>query len=92
MCTRHELGEQMAPLMLAMMGILESGRRSRDRVLVRFCGRLTEASADLWTFVVKEGMEPTNNPAERVLRRAVLWRRRSFGCHSADGCRSWSES
>lgn len=86
-CTRHELGDQMAPLMLAMMGILESGRRSRDRVLVRFCERLTEVSADIWTFVVEEGVEPTNNHAERVLRRAVLWRRRSFGCHSADGCR-----
>jgi transposase len=41
----------------------------------------------LWTFVVYAGVEPTNNHAERVLRRAVLWRRRSFGCHSADGCR-----
>jgi transposase len=86
-CTRHELGDQLAPLILAMMEILESGRRSRDRVLVRFCARLTEVSADLWTFVVVEGVEPTNNHAERVLRRAVLWRRRSFGCHSADGCR-----
>jgi transposase len=33
------------------------------------------------------GLEPTNNRAERVLRRALLWRRRSFGCHSAEGCR-----
>ncbi len=41
----------------------------------------------LWTFVDREGVEPTNNHAERVLRRAVLWRRRSFGCHSPEGCR-----
>mgnify|MGYP001217501613 CR=1 FL=1 len=86
-CTRHELGDRMAPMMLAMMGVLESGRRSRDSKLVRFCERLTEVSVDLWTFVVTEGVEPTNNHAERVLRRAVLWRRRSFGCHSAEGCR-----
>jgi transposase len=85
-CTRHELGDQMAPMMLAMMGILESGRRSRDSKLARFCERLTEVSVDIWTFVVEEGVEPTNNHAERVLRRAVLWRRRSFGCHSAKGC------
>jgi transposase len=85
-CTRQELGDQMAPMMLAMIGILESGRRSRDSKLVRFCERLTEVSVDLWTFVVEEGVEPTNNHAERVLRRAVLWRRRSFGCHSAKGC------
>ncbi|MFO0906738.1 MAG: IS66 family transposase [Pirellulales bacterium] len=86
-CTRRELGDQMAPLMLAMLEVLWSGRRSRDRVLVRFCERLAESYGDAWTFVVKEGVEPTNNHAERVLRRAVLWRRRSFGCHSADGCR-----
>ena len=32
-------------------------------------------------------MEPTNNSAERALRRPVLWRRRSFGTQSADGSR-----
>ena len=85
-CTRRELGDQMAPLTLAMLGILESGRRSRDGKLVRFCARLREVYVDAWTFVVEQGVEPTNNHAERVLRRAVLWRRRSFGCHSAKGC------
>lgn len=80
------MGRQMAPLMLSMVAILESGRRSRDRVLVRFCERLAEVSVDLWTFVVEKGVEPTNNHAERVLRHGVLWRRLSFGCHSAKGC------
>jgi hypothetical protein len=74
------------PLMLSMQMVLESGCRSRDGVLVRFCERLMEVSVDLWTFAVEGDVEPTNNHAERVLRRAVLWRRRSFGCHSADGC------
>ena len=32
-------------------------------------------------------MEPTNNAAERALRRAVLWRRRSFGTESEAGSR-----
>ena len=41
----------------------------------------------LWTFVFDEGVEPTNNQAERLLRPAVLWRKRSFGCHSEEGCR-----
>jgi hypothetical protein len=40
-----------------------------------------------WAFLVFDDVEPTNNHAERVLRPAVVWRRRSFGCHSADGCR-----
>jgi len=86
-CTRTELDERMAPLMVAMQGVLGAGRRSRDRKFARFCERLGEDFVHLWTFVDMEGVEPTNNHAERVLRRAVLWRRRSFGCHSADGCR-----
>jgi transposase len=66
---------------------LEKGERSRDKKLARFCVRLRARQAALWTFATTEGVEPTNNHAERVQRRAVLWRRRSFGCHSADGCR-----
>ena len=31
--------------------------------------------------------EPTNNHAERLRRRGVLWRKNAFGCHSAAGCR-----
>ena len=37
-----------------------------------------------------EGVEPTNNVSERALRPAVLWRKKSFGCHSESGCR-WVE-
>jgi hypothetical protein len=41
----------------------------------------------LWTFVRVREVEPTNNAAERALRRAVLWRRRSFGTQSETGSR-----
>jgi len=34
-----------------------------------------------------EGVEPTNNVAERGLRPAVLWRKGSFGSDSAAGSR-----
>jgi transposase len=51
------------------------------------CRNLLDLEPALWTFVRVEGVEPTNNAAERAVRPAVLWRRRSFGCHSADGCR-----
>jgi transposase len=34
-----------------------------------------------------EGVEPTNNNAERVLRQAVIWRKLSFGTQSSDGSR-----
>src|SRR5687767_14049022 len=32
-----------------------------------------------------DGVEPTNNSAERALRPAVLWRKGSFGSESAAG-------
>ena len=34
-----------------------------------------------------EGVEPTNNTAERALRPCVLWRKGSFGKQSAKGSR-----
>jgi transposase len=38
-----------------------------------------------FTFVYEEGVEPTNNAAERALRTAVQWRKIMFGTRSADG-------
>ena len=51
------------------------------------CVNILKLEMALWTFVRVEGVEPTNNDAERRLRRGVLWRRRSFGTQSADGSR-----
>jgi hypothetical protein len=34
-----------------------------------------------------DGVGPTNNQIERVLRLAVLWRKKSFGSQSEGGCR-----
>ena len=53
----------------------------------RTCANILKLEVALWTFVRVEGVEPTNNSAERGLRRAVLWRRRSFGTQSEDGSR-----
>jgi transposase len=81
------MDEKMAPLMLQLADVLQSGERSRDRKLARFCARVMQVYPALWTFVVVAGVEPTNNHAERVQRLAVLWRKNCFGCHSDTGCR-----
>jgi len=52
---------------------------------VRTCQQLLKVEAALWTFVTTEGIEPTNNAAERALRPAVLWRKNSFGSQSETG-------
>jgi len=56
----------------------EAGAMARDLF------RLEKA---LWTFVAHDGVEPTNNLAERDLRTAVIWRETSFGTDSARGSR-----
>jgi transposase len=86
-CTRADLEARMDPHIHALTDVLAAGLRCRDAKTRGFCARLTEEQYGLWTFVGTAGVEPTNNHAERVLRRAVVWRRRSFGCHSAAGCR-----
>ena len=50
-------------------------------------GALLTVEESLWTFVRVEGVEPTNNHIERMLRLAVLWRKKSFGSQSDAGCR-----
>jgi transposase len=43
--------------------------------------------ASLWTFAGRDGIEPTNNAAERAVRHAVCWRKTSYGTDSAQGSR-----
>jgi transposase len=67
--------------------LLQRGGRCHCAPTATFCRNLLELEPALWTFTRIAGVEPTNNAAERALRPAVLWRRRSFGCHSEAGCR-----
>jgi len=39
----------------------------------------------LWLFVYVDGVEPTNNLAERGLRHGVIWRKISYGSQSETG-------
>lgn len=67
--------------------LLQTGCRCADTKAATFCVNVLELLPAVWRFVVTEGIEPTNNHAERLLRRGVLWRKQSFGCSSAAGCR-----
>src|SRR5947199_10077 len=57
------------------------------RVVACFQVHARRGLEGLRTFAHVEGVEPTNNAAERAVRPVVLWRKRSFGCHSEAGCR-----
>jgi len=49
------------------------------------CREVLAVEPALWTFVRVEGIEPTNNAAERALRHAVQWRKMSHGTESEVG-------
>jgi transposase len=85
--TRQQLKTLIEPLQRRLGKTLLEGGLGDDPRVAKFCGNLLEIESALWTFVTHEGVEPTNNYMERLLRRAVLWRRRSFGCNSPVGCR-----
>jgi transposase len=55
-----------------------------------FARTLERELGAMWTFVVEEGVEPTNNRAERALRFGVLWRKQMQGTYSEKGDR-WVE-
>ena len=51
------------------------------------CRELLASETHLWTFVRVEGVEPTNNDAERALRHGVIYRKLSGGTDSESGSR-----
>jgi transposase len=67
--------------------LLARGSTSRCAKTAALCGQLMELEPALWTFLRHDGVEPTNNRAERAVRKGVLWRKKSFGCVSEGGCR-----
>jgi transposase len=67
--------------------LLLRGLRCRHSKTSGMCQELLQNRERLWTFLEQEGVEPTNNAAERALRHAVIWRKLSFGTQSAAGSR-----
>jgi transposase len=84
---RAGLQRRLEPVAEGLHEALEHGRGCADAKAATFCANLLALEPALWTFAAVEGVEPTNNHAERLLRSGVLWRKNAFGCHSESGCR-----
>ena len=84
---RARLQTELKPIQSALRALLEdAGRKSkRTRYHRRFANNLLKVWPALWTFVTIEGVEPTNNPAERALRSPVIHRKLSHGTRTDDG-------
>jgi transposase len=77
----------MWPVRQAVERLLEAGQTCGVPKTEGTCRELLKLRQALWTFVRHEGVEPTNNAAERAIRPGVLWRKGSFGTQSAEGSR-----
>lgn len=78
---------------------IEAGSKEDVKVLLKVgamhedCQNKTKATCtdflnrfeELWFFVYTDGVEPTNNVAERGLRHGVIWRKLSHGSQSEIG-------
>lgn len=85
--SRAGLQGEMAAIRAQVENLLLRGKCSGNARLKGMCDELYKHRDRLWTFVDVEGVEPTNNAAERSLRQAVIWRKLSFGTQSAAGSR-----
>lgn len=82
--TRDELLRKTEPIRQRVGELLEQGSYTDPGLnAARFCKNLLESFNALWTFLEIEGVEPTNNHAERSLRRLVIWRKKYF-CTRSD--------
>jgi transposase len=87
---RARLQAQIAPLHDHLRALLEHAARKSPRTRYHrlFAKSLLKRWPALWTFVHTDGVEPTNNHAERGLRGAVIYRKLSLGSQSEQGERT----
>jgi transposase len=86
--TREQLIAKARPLEKAFFALAERSVNVADIDASNLARALFEHHPHFFTFVHEEGVEPTNNVAERALRHAVQWRKISFGNRSEDGERA----
>jgi transposase len=84
---RSTFRNYMKDLKHSVKMLLEEGARCRSPEVSSKCRDILKLFPAMWTFVRVEGIEPTNNAAERAIRHAVIWRKICFGTHSEEGSR-----
>jgi transposase len=87
---RPALKRRVAPLKRELRALLTTNapKRARNRHTRTIANNLLKLWPALWTFTDHDGVEPTNNHAERGLRGAVIYRKLSLGSQSDQGERT----
>jgi transposase len=84
---RATLRSEVAMMRFSFREDLRRGLECGCAKTVGTCRELLSGETHLWTFVRVEGVEPTNNDAERALRHGVIYRKLSGGTDSEAGSR-----
>lgn len=84
---RSTFQSSMSPLRREVEHLLEVGSQCGVSNTEGMCQEMLKRREALWTFVHVEGVEPTNNLAERAIRPGVQRRQISFGTQSEEGAR-----
>jgi transposase len=84
---RRRLRREIKPIQAELRALLERAARKSKRTRHHrvFANNLLRIWPALWTFVAVDGVEPTNNAAERSLRGPVIHRKLSHATRSHDG-------
>lgn len=82
---RGQLLLRSIPIQKKIFALAERHLNSSHREVRNLATALFEHNERLFTFLEQEGVEPTNNSAERALRTGVQWRKICFGNRSANG-------
>jgi len=90
---RKQLRQRVRPIRAefekTLRQVVELGHERKEQSpwaqTVRTCQHLLKRQQALWTFLDHDGVEPTNNGAERALRSAVIQRKISHGVQSKTG-------
>lgn len=82
---RSQLILRSIPIQKRFFSLAEANLDNTDRQVQNLALALFEHCGRLFTFLEQEGVEPTNNSAERALRTGVQWRKVCFGSRSEAG-------
>jgi len=77
--------KKMERVRRSVESLLREGVKCADTKTSKTCKELLKHRESLWVFVKADEVEPTNNAAERAMRKGVIWRKRSLGADSRRG-------
>ncbi len=84
---RARMQRELRPTWSRLIDLLVRGADSKQRRVRGISRHLLARAEALWSFADVPGVSPTNNIAERAVRKPVLWRRGTHGSQSERGLR-----